>query len=354
MAAQQQTVLIETVTALFAEGAKIVRSCVLVGLARSTYYRITRDYQHYVPVAEPIPQSDRVQPAALTQVERGNILDVLCLNQYASLSVGQVFWRAFDRALVACSARTFYRVADAEGMVGDRRKARSGGGTGPSSRRKPRVYACRPGQMWSWDVTEFRGPNRQDRYMLYLVIDVFSRFPVAWRIEYGTTDELAVEMFAEAITKYGAPEVVHSDNGATMRSHALVDALVAQGVVMSYSRPRVSEDNPFSEALFKTIKYDVHCPDRFTSIEHARGWTGRYLSEYATEHRHSGVNWYTPAAVFDGTVVEVQAERQAMLDADFAVHPERYRQRPSAPALPGPTGINVKPVMHEADLSQAG
>lgn len=324
-------------------GCKIVWSCELVGVARSTYYRIVQDYQHYQPVVDPVPQRERFQPAALTQAERDNILEVLTRNKYATLSVGQVFWRAFDRGEVACSERTFYRVANAEGLVGDRRRVRGGGGTGRSSRRKPHVHATRPGQMWSWDVTEFRGPNRQDRYMLYLVIDVFSRFPVAWRIEYTTSDEMAVEMFAEAIAKYGVPEVVHSDNGATMRSHALVDALVEQGVVMSYSRPRVSEDNPFSEALFKTIKYDLHCPDRFTSIEHAREWTGWYLPEYATEHRHRGLNRYTPGSVFDGTMVQVQAARQVTLDADYLAHPERYRQRPLAPKLPGPTGINVNP-----------
>lgn len=273
MAAQQQAVLISTVTALAEVGRKIVSACGLVGLARSTYYRIAHEYTHYQPVTDPVPQRERVQPAALTQSERDGIRDVLCMNGYATLSVGQVFWRAFDRGQVACSERTFYRIADAEGMVGDRRRGRAGGGTGRSSRRKPHVYASRPGQMWSWDVTEFRGPNRQDRYMLYLVIDVFSRFPVAWRIEYTTSDAMAVQMFAEAIAKYGAPEVVHSDNGATMRSRALVDALVARGVVLSYSRPRVSEDNPFSEALFKTIKYDLHCPDRFVGIEHAREWT---------------------------------------------------------------------------------
>ncbi len=333
--------------ALFAAGRARVGACDLVGLARSTYYRITQGYKHYVPVPEPVPQRQRHQPAALTQAERENIIDVLSSNKYAGLSVGQVFWRAFDDARISCSERTFYRVARKSGLVGDRRKVRAGRGSGRSSRRTPHVHATRPGQMWSWDITEFPGPGRVDRYLLYLVIDVFSRFPVAWRIEYAASAGVAVAMFADAIAEYGPPEVVHSDNGATMRSHMLVDMLHDSGVVTSFSRPRVSEDNPFSEALFKTIKYDLNCPDRFTSLEHARSWTQGYLDEYAAEHRHSGLGWHTPVTVFDGTAAGVQARRQEMLDAAYAAHPGRYRQRPLAPGLPEPTGINV-------ELSQTG
>ena len=328
-------------------GVTISDACDLVGLPRSTYYRLAHGYQHYVPVTDPIPHSQRQQPAALQPLERDQVLTALSLDEYANLSVGQAFWRAFDNGMVSCSARTFYRVADAAGLVGDRRKTRSGSGTGKSSRKKPSTAATRPGQLWSWDITEFTGPNRQERYYLYLVIDVFSRFPVAWRIEHIICKAKAIEMFTGAITAYGPPEVVHSDNGATMRSHELVDALAEHGVVTSYSRPRVSEDNPFSESLFKTIKYDLACPDSFTDIKHARSWTRTFLHEYATEHRHSGLGWHTPSAVFSGTADEVHRKRQARLDANYRAHPERYRQRPLAPALPGPTVINV-------ELSQAG
>lgn len=347
MARTAQACLIEVVNRLAAAGMATSRSCDLVGLARSTYYRIDRGYQHYAPVAEPQHQRDRQQPTALSGHEREMILEALSWEEYADLSVVQAFWRIFDDGIIACSQRTFYRVAGAAGLVGDRRDCRRGGGSGKSSRARPVVEASRPGQAWSWDITEFKGPRTQDRYYLYLVIDVFSRFPVAWRIEHHQCSTIAVEMFAEAIGRYGKPEVLHSDNGATMRSHELVDALVARGVVMSYSRPRVSDDNPFSESLFKTIKYDLNRPSRFECVEHARSWTRDYMRRYAQDHRHSGLGWYTPAAVFTGTAAERQVRRQMTLDKAFADHPERFTKRPLAPALPGPTGINIK-------LSQTG
>lgn len=209
----------------------------MVGMARSTYYRLTRRYHHYQPVTDPTPQKDRHQPAALTAAERGAIIDVLESDEYAELSVVQTFWRAFDAGKVGCSERTFYRVATEQRLVGDRRRRKYG--TGSTPRRKPIVAARTVGELWSWDVTELRGPCKQDRYKLYLVIDVFSRYPVGWRIEHFEDTRLAVEMFALAIDENGAPTVVHADNGAIMRAHKLIEALEADGVLASYSRPRV-------------------------------------------------------------------------------------------------------------------
>lgn len=326
-------------------GHTVAAACALVGLARSTFYRLDRGYRHYRPVAEPIAQQQRHQPAALTRAERAHILEVLTREEYTDLSVVQTYWRAFDAGLVACSQRTFYRVAGAAGLVGDRRAVRSGVG---SRRTKPVVPADAPGDLWSWDVTELRGPRTQDRYQLYLVIDVFSRYPVAWRIEYTQDQQLAVAMFTSAIGIHGAPAVVHADNGGPMRSRALIDALEANRVVTSYSRPRVSDDNPFSESLFKTIKYDLNCPQRFDSIDHAREWTREFLHNYATEHRHSGLGHHTPAAAFTGTAADTHTQRQATLDRYWREHPERFRQRPTPPKPPQPTGINTP------KLSQTG
>lgn len=347
MAAAQLSVLIDTVRALAggAVGLTVAAACALTGLARSTFYRIDRGYRHYQPVTEPIAQQQRHQPAALTDAEREQILEVLTREEYTDLSVVQTYWRAFDAGLVACSQRSFYRVAGTAGLVGDRRAVRSGTGT---RRQKPVVPAAAPGDLWSWDVTELRGPREQDRYQLYLVIDVFSRYPVAWRIEYTQDQQLAVRMFTTAIGIHGAPAVVHADNGGPMRSRALIDALEASRVVTSYSRPRVSDDNPFSESLFKTIKYDLNCPERFDSIDHARDWSREFLHRYATEHRHSGLGYHTPADAFTGTAADTQNQRQTALDQYWTEHPERFRRRPTAPALPKPTGINTP------KLSQTG
>ncbi|OUS95466.1 IS3 family transposase [Rhodococcus sp. NCIMB 12038] len=339
MARTQQTVLIEFVDELAATGIGVRAACGLVGLPRSTYYRLTRNYRHYRPVTDPIPQKKRRQPAALTADERTAIIAVLESDEYAELSVVQTYWRAFDAGRVGCSERTFYRVATEQNMVGDRRRRKYGGGSTP--RHKPIVHCGRVGDLWSWDVTELRGPRTQDRYKLYLVIDVFSRYPVAWRIEYTENTDLAVQMFATAIAEHGAPGVVHADNGSIMRAHTLVDALAGNGVLASYARPRVSDDNPFSESLFKTIKYDLSCPLVFDSIDHARHWTAEFLHRYATEHRHSGLGRHTPAAIHAGTAALDRQRRQQALDRYWSQHPERFRARPVAPALPGPTGINT-------------
>lgn len=326
-------------------GVAVLTACVLVGMARSTYYRLTRGYRHYKPVTDPTPHKDRVHPAALTAAERRALLDVLDAEEYADLSVVQTYWRGFDAEAICCSQRTFYRVAAEHGLVGDRRRRKHGGGTTP--RNTPIMAAGQVGELWSWDVTELRGPRTQDRYKLYLAIDVFSRYPVAWRIEYTEDTRRAVEMFTAAIDAYGAPDALHADNGAIMRAHALIDALHDKGVIASYSRPRVSDDNPFSESLFKTIKYDLDCPEEFDSIDHARTWTAAFLHRYATEHRHSGLGRHTPADVHNDTARHVQAKRQAALDRYWVEHPERFRHQPAAPALPQPTGINTH-------LSQAG
>lgn len=266
------------------------------------------------------------------------MLAVLCAEEYADLSVVETYWRAFDAGQVTCSQRTVYRIAKTNSLVGDRRRTKA---HGTSSRRTPAVAAGRVGDLWSWDITELKGPNLRDRYCLYLAIDVFSRFPVGWCVDYSESKQRAVKLFTDAIRIHGAPKVVHADNGASMRSHELVDTLRENDVITSYSRPRVSDDNPFSESLFKTIKYDLSCPDRFEDIDHARDWTEAFLHDYATEHRHSGLGRHTPASIHFGTAATVQKQRQDTLDRYWAKHPERFRRRPVAPPLPQSTGINT-------------
>jgi transposase InsO family protein len=323
-----------------------VRACALVGLARATYYRLIRGYRHYRPVEVPVPQQDRPQPAALDEVERAEVVEVLTSEEHAEKSVVQAYWAAFDAGQVACSQRTFYRIAKAERLVGDRRPVR--GATGSRSRRHaPAVATAAVGDLWSWDVTELSGPGKE-RYFLYLILDVFSRYPVGWCIQTTQITPLAIELFTDAIAAHGIPGTVHADNGSIQRAHDLVTALHEQDVVTSYSRPRVSDDNPFSESLFKTVKYDPACPERFDSLVHAREWTAAFMHRYTTEHRHSALGRHTPAQVHYGTAAAVQQDRQRKLDAYWVAYPERFRRRPRAPQLPQPTGINTHL------LSQAG
>lgn len=317
----------------------VTRACDLMGVPRSTYYRLSRGYTHYRPVTGPVAHTDRRQPAALSTIERDQVVTVLLDGKYANLSVLQTYWQAFDSGEVECSQRTFYRIATTARLVGDRRRRRGGAVV---SRRRPVVAAHASGDLWSWDVTALRGPCRNDWYKLSLVIDVFSRYPVAWRIDYHEDAANAVEMFTDAFERHGAPQVLHSDNGAVMRSEALLSAVDEAGTSASFSRPRVSDDNPFSESLFKTIKYDLECPDRFDDIDHAREWTVGFLDRYAREHRHSGLGFYTPASVFDGTAVDHRRRRQERLDEIWARHPERFRCRPVAPRVPAVAGINIE------------
>ena len=319
----------------------MTKGCALVGIPRSTFYRVSRGYAHYTPVTVPMAHRDRHQPAALSAAERQTLIDVLTSDEFQDLSVGQVYWRALDAGLIGCSQRSFYRVAATHRLVGDRRATRVRTGGGTTSRRTPIVHADKPGDLWSWDITELRGPG-DHRYKLYLAMDVFSRAPVGWRVEYTEDTAKVIDMFAQAFQAHQVPGCLHADNGSSMRAHALVDYLEQAGVVASYSRPRVSDDNPFSESLFKTIKYDLAMPDRFDSINHARSWIQEFLHRYATEHRHSGIGHHTPGSVRDGTAHLVQQRRQRTLDHYWAQHPQRFTSRPSAPPRPQPTGINTK------------
>lgn len=344
MAGGVQAVLTMTVTELATTGISKVEACDLVGLARSTYYRLSRGYQHYQPVTTPVAHRDRAQPAALTSAERAETVTVLEADEYAELSVCQTYWRAFDAGQVSCSAATFNRIAREERLTGDRRQVRRG-----TSTAVPVAFASRPNQLWSWDATELCGGlDGRERYQLMLVLDVYSRHPTAWSIEPSVTAPAAQAMFADAFARLGVPDTVHADRGSVMRSDALAGLFAAFDTVASFSRPRVSDDNPFSESMFKTLKYDQSCPARFDNIDHARAWTADFLDRYTHEHCHSGIGHYHPAAVYDGTVAQDIARRQARLDAIYAAHPERFRRPPTAPVV-NPTGINHR---RTHDLSQ--
>ena len=306
----------------------------MVGLARSSYYRIRHGYRHYQLVVEPIPQAERVQPAALTQSERDQVAAILTREEYADLSVEQIYWRVFDGGEIGCSERSFYRVAGACRLSGDRRRVRTGG----KPRKAPTALASRPNQLWSWDATELYGPGRE-RYKLSVIVDVYSRYPIGWRIDYYESWQGAVDLFATAIDRHGAPAVVHSDNGGPMRSRQLLAHLHTHQATVSYSRPNISDDNPFSESLFKTLKYDLDCPPRFDNLEHAQAWTKEFFDRYQSQHRHSGLAHHTPESVYYGTADTIRDQRQTHLDRYYEQHPERFRKPPKVPTLK-PTGIN--------------
>jgi putative transposase len=199
--------------------------------------------------------------------------------------------------------------------------------------------------------------DRGRNFRLYVILDVFSRYVVGWRLEHGEGMLEALEMITGALSKeHAKPEVLHADRGSVMTSTDMGKYLAKLGIIQSHSRPRVSNDNPFSESQFKTLKYDLDYPRHFTDIEHARDWTSRFIHTYNTQHRHSGIGYYTPESVHEGTWHECQERRQTTLDTAWAAHPHRHHQRPRAHTIRAESWINDprKRTREPASLSQGG
>lgn len=316
-------------------------ACKAVGRARATHYR------HQAPQK---PRSTAPRPAPLnklTDLEADTILGVLRSQRFVDLSPAQVFHILLDEGRYLASVSTYYRLLRANGEVRERRRQ----ATHPP-RVRPELVARTPLAVWSWDITKLRGPKRGEYYDLYVVLDIFSRYVVAWLVAPCESGELAKELIADAIARHRVPPgqlAVHADNGSSMTSNPVVELLAFLGIGRSHSRPHVSNDNPFSESQFKTLKYCPAFPERFGCIEDARAFCERFFTYYNHEHRHSGIGYHTPASVHYGTATEVRAQRQVTLDAAYAANPARFRHRqPEAPKLPTVAWINEP----EQDLAQ--
>lgn len=308
------------------------KACALMGKSRATLYRQRRP-------ALARPQRQRRVPAnALSPAERKAVMDVLHSQDYVDLAVPQVWARELDEGRYHCSMRTMYRLLKAHGEVRERRAQAS-----HPTRTRPELVARRPNDVWSWDITWLRGPRRGVHYPLYSIIDIFSRYVPGHLVATVESAELAERMIEEAIASQSVERgtlTLHADRGAPMTSHTVVELLQTLGVVRSHSRPRCSNDNPYIEASYKTLKYCPEFPDRFDSPQHAREFCSWFFSHYNHEHRHSALGWHTPASVHYGTAPEIRAARQVTLDAAYAVHPERFGRGPFAPKLPTVAWIN--------------
>lgn len=340
---------LQTVTELAAWGVTAVRACRLVGYPRASYYR------HVRPAARkrnPIPQAERHQPAALSAAERESVLEIMNRDEYSEFSVCQTFYRAWDAGDHVASKSSWYRIAREAGQANDRRRQATG-----KPKKIPELVATGPNQVWSWDITKLRGRVRGEWFHLYVIIDIFSRRVVGWRVEDREDAILAREMIAAAVTANGkAPKVFHSDNGTAMVSQPVSVLLEKLGIGKSFSRPKVSNDNPFSEACFKTFKYDLAFPGSFDSLENAEQFCQRFFHEYNTNHRHSGIGWHTPNNVHHGKTTAISAARRRSLDSTWKAHPERFIRRPTPPTLPGRACINdpLKKNKTTTNLSHTG
>lgn len=322
---------VETVTTLIA-GLGVVAACMLVGLSRATHHRITNPK----PRVHGPREAPRAHPAALSPDERAGVLALLDSEQYQNVSVAQAYARELDEGNYWCSPRTMHRILAAAGQGGERRRQ----ATHPP-RTVPELVAHKVGDVWSWDITKMRGPGKGCWFHAYVILDIFSRYVVGWRIEHVEDGRLAADLVGQIITDTGhRPGWLHADGGAAMTSKPLASLLSDLDITRSHSRPHTSNDNPFSEAQFKTMKYLPDYPDHFESIGHARTWMDGFISYYNHEHYHSGIGYYTPASIHHGTAETVRELRQNTLNAAYAKHPARFTRRPTATKLPTIAHIN--------------
>ena len=315
-----------------AEFTSVKKACELLGRPRGSHYRARQPRVH-----DPAPKPTRpTPPNALSAEEQAEVLAVLTSDRFVDKSVAQTWATLLDEGTYLSSMSTMHRLLRAHGAAGERRRQ----ATHPS-KKKPELLATKPGQIWSWDITKIRGPGRGVWFQLYVVLDIFSRYVVAWTVQTVEDSGIAKTMLAEAMGVHGIPEAIHADRGTSMTSKPVAQLLLDLGVDRSHSRPRVSNDNPYSEAAFKTLKYAPVFPESFGSLADARAFCEAFFGYYNHEHRHSGIGLHTPASVHHGTATEIRAQRQHTLDAAHAAHPERFgNRRPQAPKLPKAAWIN--------------
>lgn len=310
-----------------------------MGLSRSTWQYRQRPRQR---VENPVPHRERAQPSRLSGGDREAIARRIQAGWADGVSVDQSFAAAWDDGVMLGSRRTWWRIAgqiedqSARPLVPSRKD-----GVPPGRRAAPVVIARAPMDAWSWDITDMRGPWRGVCFKAYSAMDIFSRKIVGWRVEEREVDDLAVDMFERAFGMEGIPGAVHADSGASMRSNAVRDLFADLGITKTHNRPRVSNDNPYSESAFKTMKYRPDYPGAFNTIEDARDYMASHVQWYNSGHKHSGIALFSPNEVHDGTWRQAWARRDQALAAYYDQHPERFRARPVTPAPPGIVGINI-------------
>ena len=315
-------VTVVLVTGLVAAGLSQRRALELAGMSRSTWHYRTKPRPR---VTAAVPHTQRQAGSWLTTTEQDAIVAKLQAAFAGGWSVYHAFYEALDAGDPIASLSSWYRIA--RNRVASQRPVRR--------TRKHRATAIPslvvdgPMQAWSWDITHLKGPYRRVTYQLYAVIDVFSRLIVAWRVEACEDDDLARDMFEAAFVDHGGrPRIIHSDGGPAMKSNTLAGLFADLGIEISRNRPRVSNDNPFSEALFKTAKYVPTYPSYFTDIAEARAWAATFVAWYNHEHHHAGLEGHTPADLHHGTWLQVHQRRVATMDRLYAEHPDRFRSRP--------------------------
>jgi putative transposase len=325
--------LIEAAASL-SEPVGISQACCSLAVPRSSYYRAQAPKQEVKPRPKPVH--------ALGDEEKKMIRDLLNSQRFCDVSPRQVYARLLDEGRYVCHWRTMYRILGEHEEVRERRNVLR-----HPAYKKPELLATGPNMLWTWDITKIRGPEKWSCFHLYVLMDVYSRYIVGWMIAPRESATLAKELIESTCIRQGIQRdqlVIHSDRGPSMTSKTVAQLLADLGVEKSHSRPHVSNDNPYSEAQFKTMKYRPEYPNRFGSLVDARQWALRFFAWYNEEHYHSALALLTPAVVHYGETRSVQHARQAVLETAYTHHPERFKRgTPKVAPLPEAVWIN-KPV----------
>lgn len=310
------------------------RACAALGVPRATFYRRQR-----APTERPTPTLHR-SPRALSALERQMVLEALHESRFVDRAPAAIYAQLLDENRYLCSIRTMYRLLDAHHEVCERRDQLR-----HPQYRKPELLAAAPNQVWSWDITKLLGPRKWTYYYLYVILDIFSRYATGWMLAERENADLAARLIRETCHQHDVHEdqlTLHSDRGPAMKSHTVAQLLAALGVTKSHSRPHVSNDNPFSESQFKTLKYRPEFPDRFASFDEARAFCGEFFRWYNHEHYHSALGLLTPAVVHFGRDQPVLAARNQTLHAAYQAHPERFVGGPPQARRP-PAIVYINP-----------
>ena len=315
----------------------IVAACEAVGLPRGIYYRA----QQPVALAAPSPVRERApSPRALSTDEKTMVREVLNSERFQDQAPREVYATLLDEGRFLCAWRTMYRILAENQEIRERRDQLQ-----HPVYAKPELLATHPNEVWSWDITKLRGPVLWTYYYLYVILDVYSRYVVGWLIAERESEALAQELIRATCEKQGIQPgqlTLHADNGSAMIAKSVAQLLIDLDVAKSHSRPHVSDDNPYSEAQFKTLKYRPDYPERFGSLVEARTWAQTFFAWYNEVHHHSGLGLLTPVVVHTGQAESVLQKRQQVLDIAYAAHPERFVKHPPVSA-PLPVAVWINP-----------
>jgi len=326
----------------------LMAACDSLSIARSTVYR----YQSQSGVNAGDRKPERCPPLALTDQEKQTVLDVLYSDRFADKAPQQVYATLLDEGTYHCSVRTMYRLLKREhGSVKERRRH-----VQRPAYCKPELLATSANQVWSWDITKLKTTIKWTYFYLYVIIDIFSRYVVGWMVAYSEQSALAKRLIEQSCFKQNIKPgqlIVHADRGSSMKSKAVCELLIDLGVIRSHSRPHVNNDNPFSEAHFKTLKYCPEFPEKFGPIEEARSFCRGFFSWYNKEHRHSRIGLMTPEQVHYGLSQHIYDQRCQVLQLAFENKPKRFKGRiPKPPQIPQAVWIN-KPIAEQSDDERA-